>query len=696
MNILQIVPELNVGGVETGTLELAAQLVKLGHKSVVISSGGELVDELKSCGAVHYQLAVEKKSLLSMIKMIPRVAEIIKREQIDIVHARSRVPAWIAYFACRKSRAVFITTCHGYYRKHFLSSVMGWGKRVIVISNVIGRHMIDDFAVPRERIRLIPRSVDLDKFKYVDPQDKKRKELNVGIIGRITPIKGHLHFIKAMARVYRILPHIKIWIVGDAPASKQNFKEQAEVLVRRLGLWHCTEFLGTQRDIPAVMAHLDVLVLATTTHEAFGRVIVEAQASGVPVVATRVGGVIDIIDDDKTGLLVPPADTKSMADAIIRIHKDKQLARRLAEAAYRKLKEKYNLQLMIARTLETYQDALQNFKILVVKISSLGDVILSTASLKAIREKFAKGYRISVLVGEGSKEVLMRCPYIDELLVCDFKGRDKGIKAFLRLAGSLSKKNFDIAVDLQNNRKSHLLSFLSMAPERYGYDNKKFGFLLNRSLKDEKPAIGPIEHQFRVLKLLGVETLDKRLNLWPSKADELYVEEFLRSQWLSARQKLVGINISASLKWETKAWPLSHIASLCEELSRRDIRAVVTGTAKDIPAVNSLIGMLKGTKPINACGKTSVNQLACLISKCSAYVSADSASLHIAASQNVPFIALFGPTDPARHMPEAENCILINKGLACSPCYKPKCRRKECMKLISPQEVIEALDKLIK
>jgi glycosyltransferase involved in cell wall biosynthesis len=193
MNVLQILPELNVGGSETSTLDLARFLVKLGHKAVVVSNGGKLVGELESCGAIHYKLPVHKKSILTMLKLIPRLAEIIKKEEIHIVNAGSRVPAWIAYFACRKTNAVFITTCHGYYTKHPFSQVMGWGKRVIVVSNIIARHMIEDFKVPPERIKLIPRGVDLEKFKFITP-DKKRKvgEFNVGIIGRITQI-GRAH-----------------------------------------------------------------------------------------------------------------------------------------------------------------------------------------------------------------------------------------------------------------------------------------------------------------------------------------------------------------------------------------------------------------------------------------------------------------------------------------------------------------------
>lgn len=732
MNILQVLPELNVGGVETGTLDLAKYLVRSGHKAIVASGGGELVKELESIGAIHYQLPVHKKSIVSIIKMIPALAAVIKKEEIDIVHARSRVPAWIAYFACRKTNTVFITTCHGYYKKHAFSWVMGWSKRVIALSNVIARHMIEDFGVPRERIRLIPRSVDLEKFKYSAPDKKRTKEFNVGIIGRITPIKGHLHFIKAIAKVSRVVPKIKIWIVGDTPSSKEAYKEQLYVLVRRLGLWPYTEFLGTQRNIPEILSNFDLLVLATTTHEAFGRVIIEAQASGVPVVATEVGGVVDIIEHEKTGLLVPPADNNSMAEAIIRIFKDPQLALTLAENAYKKVQEKYNIELMVKNTLDVYRDALSNFKILIIKFSSLGDIILSTAALRAIREKFylsnslgtspeplgfarydskmasksepfiegrsrtsRDNYKISLLSGEESKDVLLRCPYIDELIVADLKNKDKGLKGLINMAVSLRKKNFDIVIDLQNNRRSHILSFLTGSLNRYGYNNKKFGFLLNHWIKDEKPAMDPVTHQFRILKMLGVDLKDSHLELWPSQDDERYIDDLLNSQWLSANQKIIGINISASQRWLTKNWPLEHIVKLSEELDFKDMRVLITGTGQDLPDVEKLMSMAKNIKIINACAKTTVNQLACLIKRCAVFISSDSAPLHIAAAVGTPFIALFGPTNPLRHLVPAKDYVVINKDLTCSPCYKPKCKSRECMELITPQEVLEAIDRLI-
>ena len=249
--------------------------------------------------------------------------------------------------------------------------------------------------------------------------------------------------------------------------------------------------------------------------------------------ATEVGGVIDIIQDEETGLLVPPEDPQRMADAVIRIFQDESLAKYIIAAAYRQVCEKFNLKAMVEKTLALYEEACTQFKILVVKMSSLGDVILATASLRAIREKFGKDYSLSVLVGEEAKEVLLRCPYIDELIVCDTKNRDKGLRGGLRLARKLRKKNFDIVIDLQNNRKSHLLS-LSMAVARYGYDRS--GGLLTHRMKDDR--IPARQHKERS-QLLGVHVDDAfgtgRLE------DERYIEEFLKSQWITKVSSLSGL-----------------------------------------------------------------------------------------------------------------------------------------------------------
>lgn len=693
MNILQILPELNVGGVETGTIDLSKYLTSRGHKIVVVSNGGELVKELERINAPHYKLPVHKKSLFSIIKMVREVSGIIKKENIQIVHARSRVPAWIGFFAGRITDTAFITTCHGHYSKHFLSRVMGWPKIIICPSQVIARHMIEAFNVPHERIRVIARSVDLERFDFRGYVEKPKSEFIVGIVGRLTPLKGHSFFLKAMQKVVRSFPFMKIWIIGDAPADKQSYKEELEMLVRRLGLSNYVEFLGRRKDIPELISKMNVLVLSTVTEEAFGRVILEAQAVGSAVVATRVGGVVDIIEDRVNGILVAPKDTEAMAEAVTEILRNPNLAKSLIENGRKNVEEKFNLRQMAEKTIKVYEELLVTLRILIIKISSIGDVILATPSIKALRNKFPQA-KIFCLVGKNNRQAIERSPYLDGLIICDFKEKDKGIKGLMALAKELRRYCFDMVVDLQNSRKSHLLSFLSMAPKRYGYDNRKLSFLLNNRTKDNPLVLAAVEHQFQTLELLGIHTTDTHLEIWPSDEDEEYIKNILQTEWLSPKEILIGINLAASSRWLTKCWPIEKIASLCDMLAQEKMRAVLTGREEDSLLLERLLKLTK-SKPLNFVGKTTILQLACLIKKCAAFVSADSAPLHVAAAVDVPIVALFGPTSPQRHMPPAKKFAIIKRDVECSPCYKPNCKEIICMESISADEVLSSIEKLI-
>ncbi|PIQ89064.1 MAG: lipopolysaccharide heptosyltransferase II [Candidatus Omnitrophica bacterium CG11_big_fil_rev_8_21_14_0_20_42_13] len=692
MNILQVVPELNLGGVETGTVDLAVSLAKMGHKSYVASCGGELISELKKAGVMHYKIDLQKKSLFTIFRNVGELVKIIKKERIDIVHARSRVPAWAAFFAARFTDTPFITTCHGYYSSHFFSVIMGWGKFVIVPSSIIGRHEMDDFGVPFGRIRLIPRSVNLNRFKFISPKEKNKREFVIGIIGRITPIKGHIYFLWAMSKVARVIPNLSIWIVGDVGRGKERYKDEIDVLVKRLGLSSSVEFLGAQRDIPHILTQLNLLVVPTVVEEAFGRVIIEANAAGVPVVASRVGGIVDIIEDNVNGLLFPPKDVQAMSSAIIKVLRDENLAERLANNALRTVAEKFTLDKMISSTLKVYEEALEP-NILIIKFSAIGDVILATPSLRALREKYPKA-RITCLTSKDAEEVLSRCPYIDELLVADFKFKDSGIRPLFKLANSLRKKSFDLCLDLQNNKRSHLLAFLSMARHRYGYNNKKLSFLLNHKIALPKEVLLPVEHQAKILELLGISSYSRHLELWTSEDDDKYIDDFLNNEWIAGDQQLIGINISSSNKWLTKRWPVKFIVKLSEMLMNSDMRLILTGTENDLGLAEEIFRQSRA-KPIIACGKTSFNQLVSLIKRCQAYISGDSAPLHIAAGVNTPIVALFGPTDPKKHMPPAKKYIVIRKDPGCAPCYKAKCPDIKCMAQITPEEVFGAVKKVI-
>jgi len=688
MKILQILPEMNVGGVERGTLDLAKYISAHGHQSLVVSNGGGLVVLLEAQGTKHYKLPVHRKNLWTMFECVSALEKIIRNEKVDIVHARSRVPALIAYLACRRTGVDFLTTCHGYYSQNIFSHVMGWGKLVIVISEIIGRHMIDHFGVQPENIRLIHRSVDIDKFNFRARQPGGSSFV-VTIVGRITPLKGHVYFLKAMAKVLRQLPYVRVRIIGDAGPGKQAYKESLLLLTKRLGIEDRVEFMGNRSDIPQLLSESDVLVLSTVTQEAFGRVIIEAQAVGVPVIATNVGGVVDIVEHEKTGLLVLPKDPDSLAAAIVRLANDRKLGDVMAVEARRRVEQKYTLDKMALSTLAVYDELKDSLNILVIKLSAVGDVILVTASLKALRDKFPRA-RICCLTGRESAVILHNCPFVDDVIVYDHKEKDRGIPGFWKLTERLRKYRFDKIIDFQNNIRTHLLAFFCMPQASYGYRNKKLGRLLSHGIPDDAQNVPPVAHQFIILKDLGIVYSDKvRLQLWPRTDDLAYARDFFQSEWIDQKNhKIVGINISASARWETKNWPLKTMAECCDLLAADNIRVVITGMEKDKSAAGKLVKLAK-SRPALMVGKTTILQLTAVIKYCSVYVTSDSAPLHIAAAMKVPVVALFGPTDPMRHLPPADKLKVMRKELPCSPCYGTKCKlgTRICMNDITAYEV---------
>ncbi len=689
MNVLQILPELKSGGVERGTVDLAKYLRRKGHKAVVVSAGGPLVGDLTSAGVIHYRLPVQKKNPFHIFRSALALSKIVKLENIDVIHARSRVPALIAYWASRRTHVPFITTCHGFYSEQPFSRVMGWGKIVIVASHVIGKRMREDFGVSHAKIRLIPRGVDLAEFKpSPEGHPKKSGEIIIGIIGRLTPIKGHALFLKAMARVVRVIPQAKIQIIGDAP--KPQYKEEMMLMAKNLGLAHATEFLGTRYDIAQLLSKMSVLVVPSVGEEAFGRVAIEAGACGVPVVATRIGGLVDIIEHEKDGLLTPTDDPRVLADAVLRLLKNPPLAAGFAKSLKEKVERDFNLDVMFEKTLKVYEEAVSQKKILVIKLSALGDVILSIPSLRALRQKYPEAW-ISVLVSRKARKIVRNCPYVNDVLVYEEDPRRNRLASWMGMSKLLAKEDFDIVVDLQNNKISHLLAFLSGARIRAGHDNGKWSFFLNKKTKESGSALPPIEHQFLVLKLLGIQATDRKLEFWTDAEEDRRVEDFLKSQWVSQSQILVGINPGSSLRWPTKQWPLENFSKLCDELARRNIRVILTGSKEDELLAEELLSLTRN-KPINAVGCTTITELAALIRRCQVFISSDSAPMHIASSVDASLIALFGPTDPKRHLVPPTAYQVFWKEIQCSPCYLRACPiGLICMKKIGVQEILDAV-----
>ncbi|MFH1878853.1 MAG: lipopolysaccharide heptosyltransferase II [Candidatus Omnitrophota bacterium] len=690
MNIMQLLPALNVGGVEKGTIEIARYLTLNGHKSVVVSGGGRLEKNLVATGSRHYKLPIGKKNPFIMLYCYFRLCGIIRKENIDIVHGRSRIPALTGYFASRSTHRAFITTAHGQYRKHFISRVMGWGKIVIVANDMMARYMKENFEVPLSRISVIPRGVDLGKFSFIPPSERKNAEFTVGMISRFTALKGHPDFLEAASYAARKMRNIKVILMGDASSAKPEYIKKIGLTIRRLFPEGAVVFKSSEEDVAEILKQMDVLVSANRVQEAFGRSVIEAQARGTVVVATKVGGVMDNVEDGVTGLLCESGNARDMADKITRLARDRALREKLALSARENVEKKYSLDKMATMTMKVYSQALNTKKILIFKMSSLGDIILSTPSIRALRRRFPTA-NIKVLVDARFRDIFENCPYINEVIACDFRNKDKKTSSG-GIASRLRSEDFDISVDLQNNRRSHLLSFLSLIPERYGYDNGKLSFLLNRKISLPGKSICPVDHQAHVLGLLGIGILDKSLEVSVDKASEDWAAGFLQKNWLKQGQKLVAISLAASRRWATKNWGVSSFVELTKMLAERNgIRVILLGTGEDRDEADEFLE-LSDAKPIDAVGKTDVSQLMALIKKSDALVTGDSAPMHIAAALNIPFVSIFGPTDPERHLPPCGKCRVLYEKVKCAPCYRPDCHKNmECMKSVTPEQVYIAL-----
>lgn len=371
--VLQVLPALGAaGGVERGTVEVAEAIVRAGGRALVVSSGGPLVREVERAGALHVALPVDSKNPFVMRANADRLAALIEKESVDIVHARSRAPAWSAWSAAKTAGCRFVTTFHGTYGaanwfKRRYNAVMTKGDRVIAISAFIAGHIRQFYGVPASRIRIVHRGVDPGRFdaklvtaeRVVSLANAWRLTDGLPVVmlpARLTRWKGQTVFLDAIARLGR--SDVRAVLVGGAQ-GRENFRAELERQIARLGLESVVRMVGHCNDMPAAYMLADVVVSASIEPEAFGRVVAEAQAMGRPVIATDHGGAKECVIPGETGWLVPPNDPDAMADAIRRALALPPDARRaLAARAVAHIAANFSKQAMCAKTLAVYDEVL--------------------------------------------------------------------------------------------------------------------------------------------------------------------------------------------------------------------------------------------------------------------------------------------------------------------------------------------------
>jgi glycosyltransferase involved in cell wall biosynthesis len=371
--VLQVLPRLVTGGAERGAVDIAVALAEAGGTSLVASEGGPMEHELKRGGVSHIKVPLASKNPLVMRSNIGRLASIIEAHNVDIVHARSRAPAWSAHSAAKQTGRHFVTTFHGNYEassaiKRYYNGIMVKGERVIANSEFTARHIREVYKIDPGHIRVIRRGVDLDRFdpervsaeRVIQLANRWRLPDGVPVVmlpGRLTRWKGHTILIEALATLGDL--ELLCVIVGS-DQGRAAYRSEIEKLISRSGLDSRVFLPGHCDDMPAAYMLSDVVVCASTVPEAFGRVVSEAQAMGCPVVASDHGGAREQVVGNRTAFLYPPHDATQLAKMIRRaLVLDADKREHLAEEARAHVVANFDKHHMCAATLALYREILR-------------------------------------------------------------------------------------------------------------------------------------------------------------------------------------------------------------------------------------------------------------------------------------------------------------------------------------------------
>lgn len=336
MTVMQILPALEVGGVETGTVEINNALLDRGHRSLVVSSGGRLVQPIEVSGGEHIQLDTGKKSPATLLQ-IHKLRKILHQQRVDLVHARSRMPAWITFLAWRgmptATRPRFVTTAHGLNSVNRYSQVMTRGERVIAVSNYCRDYVLRNYpSLDPRRLTVIHRGVDSDQYPYgyrpasqwLDDWDYQfpelRNRLVVMLPGRFTRLKGHLLFLRAIELVKSRGVPVQALLVGGEDPRRRKYAQTVREEVAHLGLTHEVTFAGYRSDIREVMSVADVVVSTSTKPESFGRTVLEAVRLGRTTLGFDHGGVGEVLGKVYPEGRIPKNDHAALAEKIIQVH----------------------------------------------------------------------------------------------------------------------------------------------------------------------------------------------------------------------------------------------------------------------------------------------------------------------------------------------------------------------------------------
>lgn len=372
LNILQVIPELDAGGAERTTIEVAEAIVATGGRALVASRGGRLEGELAAVGGELVRLDMKTKNPLAIWRNAGRLANIARKADVDVIHARSRAPAWSAKWAAQRADLPFVTTYHGTYNaksglKRWYNSVMAAGDRVIANSYFIADHVRSEHGVGEDRLRVIPRGVDLTELDpaKADPHAVQTVRAGWGaqagdavilLPARLTRWKGQAFLIDVLAGL-RDAGRVILVCLGD-PQGRDAYVEELRTAAKagavRLAL------PGHTQDMATAYAAADVVVCPSLEPEAFGRTAAEAQAMGAPVIASAHGGACEVVAPGQTGWLAPPGDSEAWRAVLFEaLHQDDTNRKKRAKAARERITSQFSTVALQSATLRVYRELIE-------------------------------------------------------------------------------------------------------------------------------------------------------------------------------------------------------------------------------------------------------------------------------------------------------------------------------------------------
>ena len=359
MRIVQVIPELNEGGVERGVVELNREFVKKGIESFVISAGGKLENQINIDGGNHIKFDVCSKNIFTSFSRVSKLKKLLIEIKPDIIHVRSRVPAWLVHFANKSLQIKVVSTVHGFNSVGFYSSIMQKADAVICVSNSIKEYIQKHYQTAENKITVVARGIDLELFnpKNIDnsfiEDFKKEFDLKdkfiISSVGRVTQLKDYETFIKAILLVKKEIPNVKALIVGGVRSDKEDYLNSLKNLIKELNLEKNIIFTGSQSKIEQIYALSDVIVSSSKKPESFGRAVAEAICMNKPVIATNHGGVKDIIIENVNGFFFEVGDDKELAKNILK-------SRTLKFDGYGYISNTFSLENMVSKTMTIYRN----------------------------------------------------------------------------------------------------------------------------------------------------------------------------------------------------------------------------------------------------------------------------------------------------------------------------------------------------